>query len=65
MKLMDFLNGRSLTYREFAGQVDATSEAVRLWSTGQRIPKRDFMDKIKVITNGKVMPNDFYGESPT
>ncbi len=63
MKLMDFLDSRNLTYREFAGQVDATAEAVRLWVTGQRIPKREFMDKIKAVTKGKVTPNDFYPES--
>ena len=63
MKLMDFLNRRQLTYREFAGQVDSTAEAVRLWATGQRIPKRDFMDKIKTATKGKVAPNDFYPEN--
>ena len=63
MKLMDFLDSRNLTYREFADQVDATAEAVRLWVTGQRIPKREFMDKIKAVTKGKVRPNDFYPES--
>jgi hypothetical protein len=63
MKLLDFLNKRQVSYREFAAQVDSTAEAVRLWVTGQRIPKREFMDKIKAVTKGKVTPNDFYPES--
>ncbi len=60
-KLQAFLDSQGLTRGEFADQIGTTAEAVRLWLTGQRIPKRKSTEKIVAITNGAVQPNDFYG----
>ena len=62
MKLQDFLNSQGLTRGEFADQVGTTAEAVRLWLTDQRMPKRKSMEKIVALTNGVVTANDFFDE---
>ncbi len=61
-KLQDFLNLQGLTRGEFADQVGTTAEAVRLWLTDQRMPKRKSMEKIVALTNGAVTANDFFDE---
>ena len=60
MKLGKFLDERGLTHGEFGEQVGASTEAVRLWASGQRIPKKKFMEKIANATTGSVTANDFY-----
>ncbi len=60
MKLSAYLGDQKLTNNEFGVMVGATSEAVRLWARGDRIPSREFMDKIKTTTRGLVEPNDFF-----
>ncbi len=60
MKLSKFLKERDLTCGEFGDQVGATAEAVRLWASDQRIPKKEFMEKIAAATDGTVLANDFF-----
>ncbi len=60
MKLGKFLDERGLSCGEFGAQVGATTEAVRLWASDQRIPKKEFMEKIADVTSGTVTANDFY-----
>ncbi len=60
MKLGKFLDERGLTCGEFGEQVGVSTEAVRLWASDQRIPKKEFMEKIADVTAGSVTANDFY-----
>ena len=60
MQLGPFLESQNLSQTEFAGQVGATAEAVRLWVKGDRIPASKFMAAIREATSGTVQPNDFY-----
>lgn len=60
MKLQTYLDKSGTSRANFALQVGVTTEAVRLWVRGQRMPDRESMEKIRVATNGQVAPNDFY-----
>lgn len=59
MQLRDYLiaNGGPA---ELAKKLEVTTEAVRLWAAGDRIPGRDHMRRIVKVTRGQVQPNDFY-----
>lgn len=61
MKLQTYLDKSGTTRANFAQQIGVTSEAVRLWIRGQRMPDRESMGKIQGATKGLVTPNDFYG----
>lgn len=61
MKLADFLKWRDISPEAFAllmGGVSASG--VRKWITEERIPRRDQIERIAAITEGLVMPNDFF-----
>ena len=61
MKLADFKKLRNLTDEVLASMIgDCTVSALRKWLAGDRIPRRDQMERIAVITDGLVLPNDFY-----
>lgn len=62
MKLSTYLDIKSLTPADFAGLLTDTSEAsVRKWVSGERIPRADVIREIVTVTNGMVLPNDFFG----
>lgn len=61
MKLADFKKHRNLTDEALAVMIgDCTVSALRKWLAGDRIPRRDQMERIAAITDGQVLPNDFY-----
>lgn len=60
MRLSEYLEAHDLTTAKFATKVgNVTSEAVRLWLVGKRIPRPEQMRRIAEVTDGKVTPNDF------
>jgi len=66
MTLEDFRKQQKLTYRQLAELLGASHATVaRRWCLGidakdRMIPAPEFMERIVSVTNGSVMPNDFY-----
>lgn len=66
MKLADFKRHRNLTDEALAALIgDCTVSALRKWLAGDRIPRKDQMERIAAVTDGQVLPNDFYGIAAT
>lgn len=61
MTLKDWLAENSIAIGVFAGEIGRTTEAVRRYVNGERIPDRDTMPLIVAKTGGAVTPNDFFG----
>lgn len=61
MTLKDWLDRENVSPPQFAERIGRTSEAVRRYISGDRIPDRDTMPLIVRHTAGKVTPNDFFG----
>lgn len=61
MTLQDWLDRESVTVGEFASRIGRSSEAVRRYVMGDRIPDRETMPLIAQETAGAVTPNDFFG----
>jgi len=60
MKLGDYLDQNGVTVKDFAGQLEMSPEAIRLYVAGRRVPRQEAMAKIIQATGGKVEPNDFF-----
>ena len=59
MTLGEFLTLEGLTPLDFADKIGVHQEAVKLWVSGKRYPRRESMRKIIKATKGRVQPNDF------
>lgn len=65
MKLSAFKTEQKLTDDALAALIgDCSVSALRKWFSGERIPRKDQMERIAEVTGGKVLPNDFYDISP-
>lgn len=60
MTLSMFLKSEKMTQMSFAKQGKFSPHTVAKWVQGQRIPRHQDMLVISRLTDGKVMPNDFY-----
>lgn len=60
MQLRDWRNSKGLTLLELAEQIDSVVSTVVRYEKGTRLPERDAMKKIYIVTDGQVCPNDFY-----
>lgn len=60
MKLSQYLHDHGVTTREFAAQLGASAESVRLYVTGQRRPRRKVLARIRELTNDAVRSSDFF-----
>ena len=60
MLLADYLTSQNLTISDFADLVDRSSEGVRLWVKGQRMPGTVDILKIHQVTSGQVRANDLH-----
>jgi DNA-binding XRE family transcriptional regulator len=61
MRLNDYLIKHNLTPADLAEQIgDVTSEAVRLWAAGRRMPEVKFIQRIIEITDSRVTVEDLY-----
>ena len=60
MLLADYLTSQNLAIPEFADLIGRSSEGVRLWVKGQRMPGTVDIAKIHQITNGQACANDLH-----
>lgn len=61
MKLVDFKREQKLSDDALTALIgDCSVSALRKWFSGERIPRKDQMERIAEVTGGKVLPNDFY-----
>lgn len=65
MKLKTYLDDRCLTDTAFAALIGVSSESVRRYKAGTRIPDREAMSRIVSATDGEVRADDFYFDSET
>jgi len=61
MKLKDWLAEERVEIPDFARRIRRSSEAVRRYVAGDRIPDRKTMPLIVSETRGAVTANDFFG----
>ncbi len=61
MTLKEWLAQESLTPAQFAASIGRTSEAVRRYANGERIPDKETMPLIAAATSNLVTANDFFG----
>lgn len=60
MQLRQYLADRNIPIAVFADQIGVSFQAVHRYLTGERLPRRDVMERIKAATGGLVTPNDFF-----
>lgn len=63
MQLREYLADQKLTIPAFADLIGVKVQTVHRYVNGERLPRREVMDKIKAVTGGKVQPNDFFAEA--
>jgi len=61
MTLDDFLQSSGQTDTAFARLIGVSSEAVRRYRAGTRMPEKQVMQMIALHSGGQVTANDFYG----
>jgi transcriptional regulator with XRE-family HTH domain len=61
MKLGAYLKSTDTSRRDFAEAIGVSSETVRRYVAGTRIPEKEVMEKIAEITALQVTANDFFG----
>lgn len=61
MTLQDYLDDARLSYSQFAELIGAHPSTVARYAAGKRTPDHKAMKAIFEKTDGKVMPNDFFG----
>lgn len=62
MTLNEYLSQNRIPLAVFAKSIGCTTEAVRLWSRGQRMPRPAMVEKIEAATHRAVRPADWYGQ---
>jgi transcriptional regulator with XRE-family HTH domain len=60
MTLDRYMAAHGLDAAAIAHQIGVSSEAVRKWLRGERIPRPEYMRRIGEITGGQVAPASFY-----
>lgn len=65
MTLKEWLSEQEVTVPQFAARIGRTSEAVRRYATGERIPDKETMPLIATETQNAVTANDFFGIAPS
>jgi transcriptional regulator with XRE-family HTH domain len=60
MNLHQYLRQSLLTQKRFAELTGIKQPTVSHYINGDRLPSRHVMQRIFVITNGQVTPNDFF-----
>ena len=63
MKLKEYIDKHRLSYTIVGKSIGVSTEAVRRYVRGERIPQPDVMPRIVNYTSGAVTPNDFYNLS--
>jgi transcriptional regulator with XRE-family HTH domain len=60
MELRQYLDAQDIPVSAFAEDIGVSVQAIHRYLNGERIPKREVMDRITRATAGKVQPNDFF-----
>jgi hypothetical protein len=60
MKLKHWLKLNKFTGTRFGALIGVKAQAVYRYADGDRIPRKEVMEKITTVTRGKVRPDDFY-----
>lgn len=60
MELRQYLDDHEIPVSAFATAIGVSVQAVHRYLTGERIPKREVIERIARATGGKVQPNDFF-----
>jgi transcriptional regulator with XRE-family HTH domain len=60
MRLRRYLDTNSITLPRFAKLIGVSVQSVHRYANGERIPRPEVMERIKRVTKGAVLPNDFY-----
>lgn len=60
MRLGDYLERHRLTQTEFAKVIGADQGQIARYVSGERLPRRDVMQRIIDATHGEVTANDFF-----
>lgn len=60
MKLSDYLDEQKLSHSDMAQRIGTSTEAVRRYANGLRLPKPKIMGRIVEATEGVVEHADFY-----
>lgn len=61
MTLHEYLTRADIDRSEFAARIGVSTETVRRYLTGDRIPDKERMSRIALATDGQVTANDFFG----
>lgn len=59
--LQEYLTRADIDRIEFAARIGVSTETVRRYLTGDRIPDKERMLRIALATDGQVTANDFFG----
>lgn len=59
MKLRDWRIKKGWSQEDLAKSLTTTQESVSYWETGAIMPRREILQDIIELTNGKVTANDF------
>lgn len=60
MKLADWRNAQGWTQQRLADELGCSLVAVARYETAARLPERDMLKRIYVLTKRAVCPNDFH-----
>lgn len=64
MKLKSYIIAMNMTVAAAARQLGTTQQCLARACDGQRIPRKDLMQRIYDWSDGMVQPNDFYDLPP-
>jgi predicted transcriptional regulator len=59
MTLADYLAAKKISQAEFAQSIGVSQVAVSRYVSGQRMPRKNWLLKIRQVTGGLVTGNDF------
>jgi hypothetical protein len=65
MNIASYLTHSGRNPSDLAKQVGVSTEAVRLWREGKRVPRPHHMSRLMKATDGLVTPMDFLAREAT
>jgi transcriptional regulator with XRE-family HTH domain len=60
MDLRCYLDAHAISTAHFAADVGVSVQTIHRYLNGDRMPRREVMERIACVTGGKVQPNDFF-----
>ncbi len=59
MKLEAYLNKTHQSIEDFAQEAGISAQAIYKYLRGERLPRKEFLNRLAAVTNGEVTANDF------